>query len=91
MFVKNAWYIVARSPEITRSPVARMVCAEALVLYRKEDGTPVALRNQCPHRKYPLSEGRVVGDEIQCMYHGMKFDPDGACTFIPGQEEILKC
>ena len=32
--------------------------------------------------------GRVEGDCIRCMYHGMKFDPSGKCIQIPGQDMI---
>ncbi|NIR37137.1 MAG: Rieske 2Fe-2S domain-containing protein, partial [Actinobacteria bacterium] len=58
------------------------------VLYRKRDGAAVAMRDQCPHRKVPLSRGRVVGDDIECGYHGMTFGPEGRCVRIPGQSRI---
>jgi phenylpropionate dioxygenase-like ring-hydroxylating dioxygenase large terminal subunit len=36
----------------------------------------------------PLSMGRLEGDDIRCMYHGMKFSADGRCIQIPGQDVI---
>jgi len=57
-------------------------------MYRTEAGAVVALRDQCPHRKLPLSRGRLCGDEIECGYHGMRFGIDGRCTRIPGQDHI---
>jgi vanillate O-demethylase monooxygenase subunit len=48
----------------------------------------VALDDRCCHRAAPLSMGRVEGDDIRCMYHGMKFSADGKCIQIPGQEVI---
>ena len=30
--------------------------------------------------------GRVEGDEIRCMYHGMKFSSDGKCVHIPATD-----
>lgn len=41
----------------------------------------------CPHRLAPLSEGKVVGDALQCSYHGWKFDGSGACVHIPQAPE----
>ena len=32
--------------------------------------------------------GRIEGDDIRCMYHGMKFEPGGKCIQIPGQDMI---
>ena len=32
--------------------------------------------------------GRLEGDDLRCMYHGLKFAPDGRCIEIPGQKLI---
>ena len=47
-----------------------------------------ALTDRCPHRKAPLSSGEVVGNDIQCGYHGLRFAADGACTRVPGDAAI---
>jgi vanillate O-demethylase monooxygenase subunit len=83
MFLKNAWYVAARDPEVARAPLATQILGESIVLYRKADGTAVALENACPHRKLPLSMGRLKGDQIECGYHGLTFDSSGQCTRIP--------
>jgi phenylpropionate dioxygenase-like ring-hydroxylating dioxygenase large terminal subunit len=87
-FSRNEWYVVASAEEITDAPLARTVCGEHIVLFRRTDGTPVALPDRCSHRGFPLSLGTVVGDEIQCGYHGVKFDSCGTCTWAPMQEHI---
>ena len=46
------------------------------------------LTDRCPHRKAPLSSGEVVGNDIQCGYHGIRFAADGACTHVPGNAPI---
>ena len=62
---------------------------EPVVFYRTEDGTPVALEDRCPHRRLPLSMGKLVGDDVlQCHYHGLRFDRTGACVRVPGQDMI---
>lgn len=88
MFVKNYWYVAAWSDDVGRDLLGRVLLNEYVVLYRQEDGTPVALENRCPHRNLPLSEGRLVGDEIECGYHGLTFNCDGQCTHIPGSDEV---
>lgn len=88
MFVYNAWYIAAWASEVERQPLHRTLLDEAIVLYRKRDGSAVALEDACPHRKLPLSMGTVNGDLIQCGYHGLEFDCTGQCVHIPGQQKI---
>jgi vanillate O-demethylase monooxygenase subunit len=88
MFLRNCWYIAAESREVGREPMGRVLLNEPVVVYRKEDGTPVALEDRCCHRRAPLHKGKLVGDKIQCGYHGFTFDATGACTYIPGQERV---
>ncbi|HUQ76307.1 MAG TPA: aromatic ring-hydroxylating dioxygenase subunit alpha [Burkholderiales bacterium] len=88
MFLRDSWYVAARSAEVTRQPLGRILLNEPLVFYRRQDGTAVALEDRCCHRHLPLSMGKVEGDELRCGYHGLKFDAAGRCVEIPGQESI---
>lgn len=88
MFFRNSWYIAAWASELGRELRHCRVLNEAIVLYRKEDGTSVALEDACPHRKLPLSLGVLKGDVVQCGYHGLEFDSTGTCVHIPGQDRI---
>ena len=87
-YPRNHWYVIARRGEVGEELLARKVCGEHLVLFRTSDGEPVALADRCSHRQYPLSKGQRVGDEIQCGYHGLRFDSCGTCTWVPGQDRI---
>jgi phenylpropionate dioxygenase-like ring-hydroxylating dioxygenase large terminal subunit len=58
------------------------------VLFRRGDGKVAALEDRCSHRRFPLSRGAVVGDTVQCGYHGARFDGAGKCIAIPGQDSI---
>ena len=88
MFLRNYWYVATWAKDLGRKPLARIMLNEPVVLFRKQDGTPVALEDRCIHRRLPLSMGRLIGDEIQCHYHGLVFDGTGTCVKIPGQERI---
>jgi len=88
VFLRNAWYVAAWDREISRTLTAVEILGERIVLYRKEDGEPVALEDACPHRKTPLSMGRIVGDQIECGYHGLTFNSEGRCTRVPGATRI---
>ena len=88
MFLRNQWYVAAQDTEIGRKPVGRVLLGDPVVMYRLEDGTPVALEDRCVHRHLPLSMGKLVGDVIQCHYHGLQYDCAGTCVKVPGQAAI---
>lgn len=79
----NQWYVAAYSHEVTDRPLHRWLLDRPVLLYRDQADQPVALYDRCPHRGYPLSAGKVVGDAIQCGYHGVQFGPDGGCKLVP--------
>ncbi|MBS0564729.1 MAG: aromatic ring-hydroxylating dioxygenase subunit alpha [Proteobacteria bacterium] len=88
MFLRNSWYVAAWDHEVGTGLVPIKVLGEEIVLYRKTDGRVAALENACPHRKLPLSMGRIKGDTVECGYHGLTFDGTGTCTRVPGVEKI---
>lgn len=67
-FPLNAWYAAAYDVEVGRSLLARTICGQNVVLYRKQDNTAAALANACWHRLVPLSLGRLEGDNVICGY-----------------------
>lgn len=87
-FLRNCWYVAAEADEIGRAPLGRILLGEPVVLYRQEDGSAVALEDRCCHRRAPLHKGKLIGDLLQCGYHGFTFDAAGACVRIPGQDRV---
>ncbi|WP_414563723.1 MULTISPECIES: Rieske 2Fe-2S domain-containing protein [unclassified Anabaena] len=79
----NHWYVVARSSEVTNKPVGIVIWQQAIALYRDSAGTIHALEDHCPHRQVKLSHGQVIGNELECAYHGWRFNSSGACTAVP--------
>ena len=88
MFMTNCWQVAAYSAEVSRTLLKRRLVGEGVVLFRRLSGDVVAMQDRCPHRYVPLSLGCLVGDTIQCGYHGLRFDASGACVHIPGQATI---
>lgn len=87
-FPMNAWYAAAWDVEVKRELLPRTIADVPVVLYRKENGAPVALADACWHRLLPLSKGRLDGDRVVCGYHGLQFDDSGRCVYMPSQETI---
>ena len=83
-YLQDAWYAGALSTEVPEEGLfARTLLDTPIVFYRKQDGTPVALNDRCPHRFAPLHLGKRIGDEIACLYHALRFDCNGHCTYNP--------
>ena len=48
-FVRNAWYVAAWADELAEGKlVGRTILGEPVMVYRKADGSVVALEDRCP-------------------------------------------
>jgi phenylpropionate dioxygenase-like ring-hydroxylating dioxygenase large terminal subunit len=88
MFLRNCWYAAGFSGDFTHALTARTFLGEAVVVFRTQEGTPIALEDRCAHRRLPLSMGRLDGDRVECAYHGLVYDRSGVCIKIPGQASV---
>lgn len=86
----NHWYVVARSSEVQKQPVGVELWQQPIVLYRTQQGQVHALEDSCPHRFVKLSQGCVVGEELECAYHGWRFSAEGRCAAVPYLAENQK-
>jgi vanillate O-demethylase monooxygenase subunit len=82
-YLRNAWYAATWQDEVGDKPLGRTFLDQPVVIYRTGAGETVALSDTCPHRYAPLHLGKVQGDAIACLYHGLQFGPDGACVHNP--------
>jgi phenylpropionate dioxygenase-like ring-hydroxylating dioxygenase large terminal subunit len=82
-YLRNAWYVAAFGDELAEAPIRRVLFDMPIVMFRGESGAISALLDRCPHRFVPLSRGKVVGDHLECGYHGLRFDRSGACVLNP--------
>jgi len=84
MFLADLWYFALPSKRLKPGrTVGVTLLGEPLLLGRARDGRAFALAGLCPHRGVPLSHGRFDGGEIECCYHGWRFNTEGRCTTIP--------
>ncbi len=82
-YLNNAWYMAGWGKDLKDEPVAREFLETPVVIFRDASGAPAALYDMCPHRFAPLARGKLVDGQIQCGYHGLRFNGDGRCTHNP--------
>lgn len=88
MFLDNLWYFALPGRRLKPGQTLGVtLLGEPLLLGRARDGKPFALRDICPHRGIPLSKGRFDGAEVECCYHGWRFNTEGRCAAIPSLVE----
>ncbi len=82
--IPNQWYAILESSEVRPGRTVGVTrLGEKLVLWRDSRGRITCLSDLCPHRGVALSAGRVVGDCIECPFHGFQYDATGRCQLIP--------
>jgi phenylpropionate dioxygenase-like ring-hydroxylating dioxygenase large terminal subunit len=93
-FLYGFWYRALPGDQVSRKGLTKaLLMGIPLVLGRDKQGKPFALRDSCPHRGIPLSDGWFDGTQVECCYHGWRFDcHTGQCALIPSltSDQALK-
>jgi phenylpropionate dioxygenase-like ring-hydroxylating dioxygenase large terminal subunit len=90
MGMLDHWHPVCPSKDVGAKPVGVKLCGRLLCVYRTDKGEAACVDDVCPHRRLRLSYGKVIGDRIQCKYHGWTFDPCGNGE-SPGTPKMTTC
>lgn len=84
----SSWYLFCVARELDRGPLSKHMLGTNLVAYRTDAGQVVVMDGRCSHMSADLGKGKVVGDCLQCPFHGWRYGPDGRCTHIPRTDKI---
>ena len=85
LMLHGFWYRALPSDHVHRNQLVKaMLLEQPLVVGRDAQGRAFALLDACPHRGMPLYCGRFENGQVECSYHGWRFDAhSGQCTLIP--------
>jgi len=90
LMLRGFWYRALPSHQVRGNRLRKVTLLETpLVVGRGRPAgasprRPFALHDACPHRGMPLSCGRFDGQQLECSYHGWRFDAyTGQCQLIP--------
>jgi nitrite reductase/ring-hydroxylating ferredoxin subunit len=65
---------VATTPEVPPGVMKMVQVAGREVLLANVDGECYAMGNVCTHEEGPLDQGRLEEYEVECPWHGSRFD-----------------
>ena len=87
--IRNCWYVVGLAQEFPPGKlVGQTVAGRPVVLWRTTSGKVVAFDGRCAHKRFPLSEGRLMPDgTLECAYHGLRYDEEGQCVAVPSHPD----
>lgn len=85
----TGWFMVGWSPEFPLGETkALSYFGEDMVAYRDESGELHVMEAHCKHLGAHLGHGgKVVGDCVECPFHGWRWGPDGNNAHIPYQPD----
>ena len=70
----NSFVIVAKVGDLAPGEMMYVEVGDEPVVLINLDGDFYALSDICTHEEASLSDGEIVGDEIECPLHGGAFD-----------------
>jgi nitrite reductase/ring-hydroxylating ferredoxin subunit len=86
--MREYWLPALKSDELPSPdcpPVRLRLLSENLIGFRVTSGKAGIVVNACPHRGASLFFGRNEEEGLRCVYHGWKFDVEGACVDMPSE------
>jgi len=82
--IPNQWYVILESSEIRKGKIVSLTrMGEKMVAWRNTKGELSLMADKCPHRGVALGTGKLIGDCIQCPFHGFQYDTIGTCKLVP--------
>ena len=81
---KDPWTRVASREEVPLDELTAVSTDRGPIVLANVGGAIYALEDRCSHQDYPLSAGEIEDGQVECIFHGARFDPcTGAATALP--------
>ena len=82
----EGWYVVARSADVSESPLQARVAGNDIVLFRDRDAELRAISAYCPHMGANLADGVVRDGCVECPFHKWRIDGHGRVTHMASDD-----
>ncbi|HIF06946.1 MAG TPA: non-heme iron oxygenase ferredoxin subunit [Gemmatimonadetes bacterium] len=83
------WVKVADRGDCPPGSLFEVEVEQLRIVLANVEGDLYALQNRCSHQDLPLSDGELEGDQLECLYHGARFDVcTGKATGLPAIKPV---
>ena len=65
---------VASLAEVPPGTLKEVVVGGEHIALANVEGELYAVRNNCTHKDYPLTDGDLTDHQVECAWHGARFD-----------------
>lgn len=80
---------VASESDVPPNTLLSVDVGDFKVCLANADGRIYAFRDNCTHRDFPLSAGEIEDGEVECTWHGAKFEMStGRATRLPAVKPV---
>lgn len=83
------WTRVCAADEVPPGQLKAVEVGNLRVMLANVDGDLYALEDRCSHQDFPLSAGLLEGKQVECVFHGARFDLEtGKPTCLPAVRPV---
>ncbi len=80
----SGWTSVASVVDVPPGELKAVATRRVGIVLANVDGDIYALEDRCSHQDYPLSAGTLEDGQLECPFHGARFDArTGRATGLP--------
>lgn len=82
---------VAKTSDLSDGEIMLVEVGEERIALSRIDGSFYAIGEVCSHAEGPLSDGTVDDEEVECPWHGSRFNlKTGEVTSPPADEAVTR-
>ncbi len=87
----NEFVKVASTSDLSDGKMIAVEVGDARILIANVGGSYYALDEVCTHAGGPLAKGSIEGNEVECPWHGSRFDlTTGEVTSPPATKSLTR-
>lgn len=80
----RGWVRAAALGDVPPGTLHGVMVERTKIVLANVDGDVYALQDRCSHADFPLNDGILEGETLECIHHGAKFDVcTGRATGLP--------
>ena len=81
--ILNQWYAILEAKELPKNRLVQVTRLNNKLVLWREGRDVCCIFDKCCHRGASLGKGRLVDHQVECPFHGFRYDGTGRVRMIP--------